>query len=120
MSGSPFALRDVTTSSPGSPSQTLPESTQSCTPADDVLNTVTTSPYRVTDRGELVSPDRRYTVDQVIDGGWETIGYYADRVVADEIVHIACGDPDDDVRHDGESADRAVPFSALDGIGDWL
>lgn len=44
-------------------------------------------------------------------GHWEPLGVYSDFSTADEIRQIASSDPD--AIHNGESPDRAIPFSSL-------
>lgn len=97
MTGFPHAQIDTTASSTGNPSQ---------------LDTQTGEIFRVVDNGVTVRPDYRFTIEATIDGEWLTIGHYADRATADEIVQIATTEPLSSTL-DGETPDSALPFSSF-------
>lgn len=95
--------------------ETYPRLSQNCNAEGTTpLEAPTNGEFRVSER------DGRWAVEQWMGDGWVAIGLYDDRAVADEIVQIACSDPDHRHPSDGSSPDYAIPFSSfqLDDEGD--
>lgn len=117
MSGSFSVRADTTPISAGNPSQTNPRNTRICTCSDDSSHDNGANPKDTS--ANDVSPGT-YQVATIAngyairllqdDGTWLTVGTYAARAVADEIVQIANGNPDT-TSLDGETPDSAMPFS---------